>query len=59
MLQQGVSLYTVSKILGHSSILVTERYYAHVAQEDLRAGLDALNNTEWAHPEPDEKGDSS
>jgi integrase len=36
MLDAGASLVTVSKILGHSSVGVTERIYAHAYEDDKR-----------------------
>jgi integrase len=46
-LVQGGDIYVLSKILGHSSVGVTERHYAHLLKEDLvartrsvRLGLD-------------------
>lgn len=34
-LKAGGDLYVLSKILGHSSVVVTERHYAHLLKEDL------------------------
>ncbi|MCI1193507.1 site-specific integrase [Calidifontimicrobium sp. SYSU G02091] len=42
LIQHGVPLHIVSRLLGHSSTAVTERVYAHLAPEQLRAGLDVL-----------------
>lgn len=52
MLQAGVSIYQVSKILGHSSVQVTERYYAHMPQEDLKAALDLVTLSDLDRPSP-------
>lgn len=41
LVQAGVDLYRVSKLLGHSSIKMTE-IYAHLAPSDLRASVDKL-----------------
>lgn len=41
MVQNGVNLEVVAKILGHSSIIVTQRY-AHLADKQLRAAISAL-----------------
>lgn len=38
LVQSGVPLYTVSKILGHKTMRMTERY-SHLAQDDLRHAL--------------------
>ena len=37
----GADLYTVQKLLGHSSIKTTE-IYAHLAPDFLRAAMDRL-----------------
>lgn len=41
LVQQGVDLYRVSKLLGHSSIQMTE-IYAHLAQTDLVSAIEKL-----------------
>jgi integrase len=38
LVQSGVPLYTVSRILGHKTMRMTERY-SHLAQDDLRHAL--------------------
>lgn len=43
LIQRGVSLNVVSKILGHSSTTVTERVYAHLGSAQVRAGLNELS----------------
>ncbi|MBA4405692.1 hypothetical protein C0389_00290 [bacterium] len=43
LVQRGVSIYEVSKLLGHSSIAVTE-IYSHLRAEDLRNAIEKLNN---------------
>jgi integrase len=43
LIQRGVSLNVVSRILGHSSTTVTERVYAHLGGKQLRAGLNELS----------------
>lgn len=40
MIQAGVDLYVVSKILGHSSVAVTQSRYAYLQTEQMQAGLD-------------------
>jgi len=40
--QRGVSIYEVSKLLGHSDIKTTE-IYSHLRAEDLRTAVDMLN----------------
>lgn len=42
LIQRGVELHVVSKLLGHSSTTVTERVYAHLADKQLKTGLDTL-----------------
>jgi site-specific recombinase XerD len=45
LVQRGVSIYEVSKLLGHSDIKVT-KIYSHLSAEDLRASVEKLNNYE-------------
>jgi integrase len=40
MIQAGVDLYVVSKVLGHSSVAVTQSRYAYLQTEQMQAGLD-------------------
>lgn len=42
LVQRGVPLHIISKILGHSSTAVTERVYAHLDVRQLKEGLGAL-----------------
>ena len=42
LVQRGVSIYEVSKLLGHSDIKTTQ-IYAHLRNEDLRNAVDLLN----------------
>lgn len=42
MVQHGATLHQVQKVLGHSSPVVTERVYAHLADRDLRQGMQGL-----------------
>lgn len=39
MIQAGVDLYVVSKLLGHSTVAVTQSRYAHLQVDQLRQGL--------------------
>jgi integrase len=39
MIQAGVDLYVVSKLLGHSTVAVTQARYAHLQVDQLRQGL--------------------
>jgi len=42
LVQKGVSIYEVSKLLGHSDLKVTE-IYAHLSPENLRNAVELLN----------------
>jgi len=43
LIKAGVSIYKVSKILGHSSVKTTESVYAHLVPQDLLGATDALD----------------
>ena len=43
LVQRGVSIYEISKLLGHSDIKTTE-IYSHLRAEDLRKSVNLLNN---------------
>lgn len=43
MLQQGMSLFDVSRIAGHSSIAITADLYGHVTVDNLREAIDRLD----------------
>jgi integrase len=38
----GGDIYTLSKILGHSIVSITEQHYAHLLKEDLAAKMMAV-----------------
>ncbi len=38
-LRAGVDIYTVSKLLRHASVIMSERY-AHLSQSDLKAAVE-------------------
>jgi integrase len=38
----GVSIYQISKLLGHSDVSVTQEFYAHLQPESLRDAVDRL-----------------
>lgn len=40
MIEAGVDLYVVSKLLGHSSVTVTQTRYGHMQVDAMRAGLE-------------------
>ncbi len=42
LVQRGISLYQVSKLLGHSDIKTTETY-SHLSPENFRSAVDSLN----------------
>jgi len=42
-LKAGGDIYTLSKILGHTSVAVTEKHYAHLLKEDLRTKADLID----------------
>ena len=44
LVQNGVDLYTVQKLMGHSSISMTERY-AHLAQDNLKSAVRKLEES--------------
>jgi site-specific recombinase XerD len=44
--QRRVDLYTISKLLGHLSIAMTQRY-AHHCPESLREGIQVLENSDY------------
>lgn len=43
LVQKGVSIFQVSKLLGHSKVSTTE-IYTHLRSEDLRSAINLLNN---------------
>ncbi len=48
MVKQGISLYLVQKVLGHSTIQVTERY-AHLAPDQLQLAANAIDRAMDEH----------
>jgi integrase len=42
LVQRGESIHAVSKILGHSSVVVTERFYAHLDPAQLHSTVEKL-----------------
>jgi integrase len=47
MLAQGVPLYDVSRVLGHSTISVTSDVYGHFSKEMGRLAADAMTTALW------------
>ena len=43
LIQQEVNIFTVSKLMGHSNVLVTEKHYAGILDKNLRAGINELS----------------
>jgi integrase len=50
MVMQGVSLYLVQKVLGHSTIQVTERY-SHLAPDQLQLAANAIDKADMQYKE--------
>jgi len=44
LVQNGVDLYTVQKLMGHSTIAMTEKY-AHLAPDNLKAAVRVLEKS--------------
>ena len=42
LLMNGVDIFTVSKLLGHSSVTVTERHYAHLIMDRVKLAPEKL-----------------
>ena len=60
----GVSIYQISKLLGHSDVKITQEYYAHLEPAELHDVVDRitfpfsrppLNNTKEKSPQPGAK----
>jgi len=49
LVMRGTDIYTVSKILGHAAVAMTERY-AHLSPDHLRAALSELNSINSTNP---------
>ncbi|MBL8023383.1 MAG: site-specific integrase [Elusimicrobia bacterium] len=43
LLSNGVSIYKASKMVGHSSVSVTEQIYGHLSKNDLESAFDVIN----------------
>lgn len=44
LMRRGVSIYKISKVLGHASITVTEKVYVHWCQQDVLGLTDCLDD---------------
>lgn len=57
-LRGGGDIYSLSKILGHASVVVTEKHYAQLLKEDLVAKIDRVDfglvSAEIPPPAPDQ-----
>lgn len=42
LVRSGVDIYKVSKIMGHSSVTITEKIYIHILPKDLRGLTDVI-----------------
>jgi integrase len=42
LVADGASIYAVSKLLGHSSVTLTQKYYARLAPETLHSTVDKI-----------------
>jgi len=45
LIQQGVDIYRVSKYLGHSSVMVTEKHYVDILRKDYQEMSDIITKT--------------
>jgi integrase len=52
-LKNGGDIYTLSKILGHATVAVTERHYAHLMKDDLRDAADRVWGQVVQFPQPE------
>jgi site-specific recombinase XerD len=43
LIQKGIDIYTVSRLLGHSSVKVTERHYIGMDAMHIRSAVDQLS----------------
>ncbi|RKY56602.1 MAG: site-specific integrase, partial [Candidatus Neomarinimicrobiota bacterium] len=41
--QKKLDIFTISKLLGHSSVRVTESHYADLLDKNLREGVELLD----------------
>ncbi len=55
LVQAGVDLYTVSKLLGHKDVRMTQRY-AHHCPESLRGGIEVLDKISTKLAQSEEMG---
>jgi site-specific recombinase XerD len=44
LIRKGLSIFIISKLLGHSSVLITQNAYIHIISEDLYGKTDILDD---------------
>ena len=42
LIEKGVDIYTVSRLLGHSSVKVTEKHYVALDAKHVRSAVEVL-----------------
>jgi integrase len=52
LIEKGVNIYVISRLLGHSSVKVTERYYLALDPEHVQS---AINQLDYTGPPNDDK----
>ncbi|NBC48551.1 MAG: tyrosine-type recombinase/integrase [Gammaproteobacteria bacterium] len=58
LVQAGIPLATIRDLLGHSTVLMTERY-AHLAPDNLRVVVDTLDESHSSHTEQEDQQDDA
>jgi integrase len=43
LVMKGINIFKVSKWLGHSTVMTTEQYYAHLSRDSQREDIECLN----------------
>jgi len=56
MALDGVSIFHICKILGHASVVTTEKYYAHLQPANLRDAINRLSLEESLSIKPEHTG---
>ena len=55
LVMAGVNIFQVSKWLGHSSVVTTEKYYAHLSPDNKREEINNLNKLSAVYQNASEK----